>query len=194
MQEMMYKIVSSLPNLVNNSSDDNNINKQEEDDTNKEQNELSVVRSSLPDRKNNPILAKLSTEKPPSPNKAVQKKYKISEDMTSLPSVDYKLPNVILEQPIQTETIGSWSSSCENSQDSIENDYDTILHQSFLESTIKHLTEEDDLELLKSIDNVYHMENLHQTFPILHQEELDSMEDRVKKNFDYKDQLVCITI
>lgn len=99
-----------------------------------------------------------------------------------------RLPSVVLEQPIDSESIGFISStSCENSQDTCSDD---MFHESFLEVAMKQMVGDEELDLLSSIDNVYHLENLHQTFPILQQEELDAMEEQMKNSENYKEQLV----
>uniref|UniRef100_A0A336LAP8 CSON007750 protein n=1 Tax=Culicoides sonorensis TaxID=179676 RepID=A0A336LAP8_CULSO len=99
-----------------------------------------------------------------------------------------RLPSLILDQPTDTDSVGFISStSCENSQDTCSDD---MFHESFLEVAMKQMVADEELELLSDIDNVYHLENLHQTFPMLHQEELDAMEEQMKVNESYKEQLV----
>lgn len=99
-----------------------------------------------------------------------------------------RLPSVILEQPIDYESISFISgTSCENSQDTCSDD---MFHESFLEVAMKQMAGNEELDILSNIDNVYHMENLHQTFPVMHQEELDAMEEQMKNSETYKEQLV----
>ncbi|XP_063702606.1 uncharacterized protein LOC134832483 isoform X2 [Culicoides brevitarsis] len=101
-----------------------------------------------------------------------------------------RLPSVILEQPIDSETISFISASCENSQDT--GCSDDMFHESFLEVAMKQIVgdAESELDILSSIDNVYQIESLDQTFPIMHQEELDAMEEQMLKNDAYRETLM----
>lgn len=182
MQEMMAKILNFLPNVLPTSSSHDSI-----------MGDLSVpttpVKNSISMSKSEEICNENSLEEDDDANVMIAETY-IAEDLAKTSPVKSvkRLPSVILEQPIDSESVGFISStSCENSQDSCADD---MFHESFLEVAMKQMVGDEDLELLSSIDNVYHLENLHQTFPILHQEELDTMEEQMMSNVAYREQLV----
>lgn len=176
MQEMMAKLMTYLPNVLPPSNND------------------SVESMQIASIPTTPVKSpsEVSTcenrsediELDDDTNVMIAETY-IAEDLKTSPK---KIPTVILEQPIETESISFISStSCENSQDTCSDD---MFHESFLEVAMKQMVGDEELDLLGTIDNVYHLENLHQTFPILHQEELDAMEDQMKSSENYKEQLV----
>lgn len=179
MQEMMAKLLNYLPNVLPNANDLVE----------------SMQIASIP---TTPVKSRTETssqmcsivEKVEVDDVMIAETY-IAEDLASKgsPAKSVKrLPSVILEQPIDSESIGFISStSCENSQDTCSDD---MFHESFLEVAMKQMVGDEELDLLSSIDNVYHLENLHQTFPILHQEELDAMEEQMKDSESYKEQLM----